>query len=48
MHLTLGLVLNAAGTTLMFMGNTWVTFMMSPAGVDIAGVFNRQRMGGGA
>jgi len=39
-HLTLGLVLNAAGTTLMFMANTWVTFMMSPAGVDIAGVFN--------
>ncbi len=39
-HLTLGLVLNAAGTTLMFMGNTWVTFMMSPAGVDLAGVFN--------
>jgi cytochrome bd-type quinol oxidase subunit 1 len=39
-HLTIGLVLNAAGTTLMFMGNTWVTFMMSPAGVDLAGVFN--------
>ena len=39
-HLTLGLVLNAAGTTLMFLGNTWVTFMMSPAGVDPAGVFS--------
>ena len=39
-HLTLGLVLNAAGTTLMFLANAWVTFMMSPAGVDMAGVFS--------
>jgi cytochrome bd-type quinol oxidase subunit 1 len=38
-HLTLGLLLNAAGTTLMFLANGWVTFMMSPAGVDPAGVF---------
>ena len=40
MHLTLGLVLNAVGTTLMFLANAWVTFMMSPAGVDAAGVFS--------
>ena len=39
-HLTLGLLLNAVGTTLMFLANAWVTFMMSPAGVDVAGVFS--------
>ena len=38
-HLTLGLVLNAVGTLLMFLANAWLTFMMSPAGVDAAGVF---------
>ncbi|MCH8166322.1 MAG: cytochrome ubiquinol oxidase subunit I, partial [Proteobacteria bacterium] len=38
-HLTIGLMLNAAGTTLMFLANAWLTFMMSPAGVDGAGVF---------
>lgn len=38
-HLTLGLLLNAVGTTLMFLANAWVTFMMSPAGVDPAGAF---------
>ncbi|MFQ5783385.1 MAG: cytochrome ubiquinol oxidase subunit I [Alphaproteobacteria bacterium] len=38
-HLTLGLVLNAVGTVLMFLANAWLTFMMSPAGVDAAGVF---------
>jgi hypothetical protein len=39
-HLTLGLLLNAVGTTLMFLANAWLTFMMSPAGVDAAGVFS--------
>ncbi len=39
-HLTLGLLLNAAGTTLMFLANAWLTFTMSPAGVDAAGVFS--------
>ncbi len=39
-HLTLGLVLNAVGTTLMLLANAWLTFMMSPAGVDLAGVFS--------
>jgi len=38
-HLTIALLLNAVGTTLMFLANSWVTFMMSPAGVDPAGVF---------
>ncbi len=40
LHLTLGLLLNAVGTTLMFLANAWLTFMMSPAGVDAAGVFS--------
>lgn len=39
-HLTLGLLLNAVGCTLMFLANAWTTFMMSPAAVDAAGVFN--------
>ena len=39
-HLTLGLLLNAVGTLLMFLANSWLTFMMSPAGVDAAGVFS--------
>ncbi|MDX8410726.1 MAG: cytochrome ubiquinol oxidase subunit I [Mariprofundaceae bacterium] len=40
MHLTFGLLLNAVGTMMMFQTNAWTTFMMSPAGVDPAGVFN--------
>lgn len=39
-HLTLGLLLNAVGCLLMFLANAWTTFMMSPAAVDAAGVFN--------
>ncbi len=38
-HLTLGLLLNAVGTALMFLANSWLTFMMSPAGVDAMGTF---------
>ncbi len=38
-HLTIGLLLNAAGTTLMFLANGWLTFMMSPAGIDPSGAF---------
>lgn len=38
-HLTIGLVLNAVGTMLMFLANSWVTFMLSPGGVDAAGAF---------
>ncbi|MFQ5785648.1 MAG: cytochrome ubiquinol oxidase subunit I [Alphaproteobacteria bacterium] len=37
-HLSIGLVLNAVGTTLMFVANSWVTFMMAPSGVDATGV----------
>jgi cytochrome d ubiquinol oxidase subunit I len=39
-HLTLGLLLNAVGTMLMFLANAWLTFMMSPAGLDAAGGFD--------
>jgi len=39
-HLTLGLLLNAVGTMMMFQTNAWTTFMMSPAAVNSAGVFN--------
>jgi cytochrome bd ubiquinol oxidase subunit I len=38
-HLTIGLLLNAVGTLLMFLANAWVTFMMSPAGLDPSGAF---------
>ena len=36
-HMSLGLGLNTIGLTLMFVANAWVSFMMSPAGVDQAG-----------
>jgi len=35
-HMSIGLLLNTIGLTLMFVANAWVTFMMSPAGVDMA------------
>ncbi|HBG46446.1 MAG TPA: hypothetical protein DDW94_05585 [Deltaproteobacteria bacterium] len=38
-HIGVGLALNSAGTALMFVANAWVTFMMTPDGVDAAGVF---------
>ncbi|NOQ79804.1 MAG: hypothetical protein GQ546_10440, partial [Gammaproteobacteria bacterium] len=37
-HLTLGVLLNGVGTTLLFVANAWATFMMAPSGVDDAGV----------
>ncbi len=36
-HLTLGLLLNTTGTTIMFLANAWATFMMAPSGVDESG-----------
>ncbi len=36
-HLTLGLMLNVVGTTILLLANAWVTFMMAPSGVDDAG-----------
>ena len=36
-HLTLGLLLNATGTTIMVLANAWATFMMAPSGVNEVG-----------
>jgi cytochrome bd ubiquinol oxidase subunit I len=36
-HLTLGLLLNAVGVTLLVVVNSWTTFMMAPSGVDETG-----------
>ncbi len=36
-HLTLGLLLNGAGLTIMVLANSWATFMMAPSGVDETG-----------
>jgi len=36
-HLTMSVVLNVIGTVLMFLANSWIAFMMSPAGVDEQG-----------
>ncbi|MBX3303533.1 MAG: cytochrome ubiquinol oxidase subunit I [Nitrospira sp.] len=36
-HLTMAVVLNVVGTVLMFLANSWLAFMMSPAGVDEEG-----------
>ncbi len=37
LHLSLGVLLNGVGTTLLFVANSWATFMMAPSGVDDAG-----------
>ncbi len=34
LHISIGILLNVFGTLLMFIANAWVTFMMSPRGVD--------------
>lgn len=39
LHLSLGVILNVIGTVLMFLANSWIGFMMSPAGVDDQGRF---------
>jgi cytochrome d ubiquinol oxidase subunit I len=36
-HLTLGVLANVVGTTILFIANSWATFMMSPRGVNEAG-----------
>ena len=36
-HLSMSVVLNIIGTLLMFLANSWIGFMMSPAGVDEQG-----------
>jgi len=37
LHLTLGLLLNGAGMTIMVVSNSWATFMMAPSGVNEVG-----------
>src|SRR5256885_1710612 len=39
LHAAIGVVVNVFGTLLLFLANSWVSFMMSPAGVDEAGRF---------
>jgi cytochrome bd ubiquinol oxidase subunit I len=36
-HLSMAVILNVVGTALMFLANSWIAFMMSPAGVDEEG-----------
>ena len=36
-HLTLGILLNVVGTSLLFIANAWATFMMAPSGVNEVG-----------
>ncbi len=38
-HLMIGLWLNVMGTLIMITANAWATFMMTPGGVDMAGIF---------
>jgi cytochrome bd-type quinol oxidase subunit 1 len=38
-HLCLGVLANLFGTAILVVSNSWVTFMISPAGVDDAGKF---------
>lgn len=38
-HLTIGLMLNVFGMTLMVLSNSWATFMMAPSGISETGVF---------
>jgi cytochrome bd-type quinol oxidase subunit 1 len=37
LHLSIGLLLNGVGTTLMVVANSWATFMMAPSGVNEVG-----------
>ncbi|WP_447973394.1 cytochrome ubiquinol oxidase subunit I [Nitrospira sp. Kam-Ns4a] len=37
LHLSMSVILNVIGTVLMFLANSWIGFMMSPAGVDEQG-----------
>ena len=39
LHLAIGIVLNIMGTLIMITANAWATFMMTPGGVDKAGIY---------
>ena len=43
-HLSMSVVLNVIGTLLMFLANSWIGFMMSPAGVDEQGRYPRKHL----
>jgi cytochrome bd ubiquinol oxidase subunit I len=38
-HVSLGVLANLIGTAILLVANSWLTFMMSPAGIDEAGAF---------
>jgi cytochrome bd-type quinol oxidase subunit 1 len=38
-HLALGVLLNLAGTAIVFIANGWASYMMTPVGVDQSGTF---------
>jgi cytochrome bd ubiquinol oxidase subunit I len=38
-HVSLGVLANLLGTAILLVANSWLTFMMSPAGIDEAGAF---------
>ncbi|OGW07470.1 MAG: hypothetical protein A2W75_04200 [Nitrospinae bacterium RIFCSPLOWO2_12_39_15] len=38
-HIYIGILLNIFGTLIMMLANSWVSFMMSPSGVDSKGAF---------
>lgn len=44
-HASLGILLNLWGTIILFVADSWVTFMMSPTGVDEAGVLSAEAGG---
>ena len=39
LHVAIGVLSNLLGTAILFVSNSWVTFMISPAGVDDTGKF---------
>ena len=39
LHIAIGVLLNIVGTALVFLGNAWASYMMSPVGVDETGAF---------
>ncbi|MFQ5550338.1 MAG: cytochrome ubiquinol oxidase subunit I, partial [Gemmatimonadales bacterium] len=39
LHISLGVLLNVVGTALVFIGNAWASFMMTPVGVEESGAF---------
>jgi cytochrome bd-type quinol oxidase subunit 1 len=39
LHISLGVLLNVVGTVLVFVANSWASYMMAPVGVDESGAF---------